>query len=74
MVDITIFELHLDGSEFTANAPGITGSEAEETDEEESGAPFGLFAIAALVVLVVVALVVKKRGGGDEEPAIGDGE
>ncbi|PSP85299.1 hypothetical protein BRC96_02815 [Halobacteriales archaeon QS_6_64_34] len=66
MVDITLFELHLDGSEFTANAPGI-GKSDEEGDESDSGnAPLGLVAGLVLVVFVVIAVVaVKKRGGSD---------
>jgi hypothetical protein len=65
MVDITIFELHLDGAEFTANAPG---SEAEEDDdvpdEDGGGLPLGLFAIAGVVAVLVAALAVKKMRGG----------
>jgi len=68
MVDITLFELHLDGAEFTANAPGSGAGEADGDEASESdGAPLGLFAMVALVVLAVVAVAVKKRGGGDEE-------
>jgi len=71
MVDITLFELHLDGAEFTANAPdsGLPGeSDGEESDS--GGAPLGLFAVLALVVLVVVAVAVKKMGGSDDDAVI----
>ncbi|MDS0258949.1 hypothetical protein NDI56_06035 [Haloarcula sp. S1CR25-12] len=72
MVDITLFEVHLDGSEFTANAPGVGGSDEEATDESDSdGAPLGLFAVLALVVLAVAAVAAKKMGGGsDDEPTV----
>ncbi|MBX0285109.1 hypothetical protein [Haloarcula salinisoli] len=71
MVDITIFELHLDGSEFTANAPGVGGSDDAEADESDSGgAPLGLFAVLALVGLVVAAVAAKKLGGDDEGTGI----
>ncbi len=67
MVDITIFELHLDGSEFTANAPGVGGSDDDEAAESDSAsAPLGLFAVLALVGLVVAAAAAKKLGGDDE--------
>jgi hypothetical protein len=72
MVDITIFELHLDGSEFTANAPW-NGEESEpesEVDLDESeGKPLALLAVAAVVALLGVvglALVAKKVRGGDD--------
>jgi hypothetical protein len=74
MVDITIFELHLDGSEFTANAPnsGVLSDEEEADDSDSGGAPLGLFAVLALVVLVVALVAVKKLGGNDEEPGLDD--
>jgi hypothetical protein len=71
MAKITLFELHLDGSEFTANAPWSGASERgetadEATETEDSGAPVGLFAVAAVLVLVVLAVVVRKvRGDTD---------
>ena len=67
MVDITLFELHLDGSEFTANAPGVGLTDEEPDESDGGGAPLGLFAILALVVLVVAAVAVKKFAGGDDE-------
>ena len=72
MVDITLFELHLDGSEFTANAPGVGGSDEAETDRDDGGAPLGPLAVLALVVLVVVAVAAKKLRGGDDEPPLDD--
>jgi len=75
MVDITLFELHLDGSEFTANAPGVGGSDEDETAESDSGgAPLGLFAVLALVVLLVAAIAAKKMGGSDETATIDEVE
>ncbi|WP_324662456.1 hypothetical protein [Haloarcula sediminis] len=75
MVDITLFELHLDGSEFTANAPGVGESDEAETDTDDSGgAPLGLLAVLALVVLVVVAVAAKKLRGGDDASPLDDVE
>ena len=80
MVDITIFELHLDGSEFTANAPGVGESDEGDADESDSGsAPLGLFAVLALVGLVVAGVAAKKLGSdggtgievGSEDEATG---
>jgi hypothetical protein len=72
MVDITVFELHLDGSEFTANAPW-SGEEPEaesEVDTDESGGPpLALLAVAAVVALLGVvglAVAAKKLRGGDD--------
>jgi len=71
MVDITLFELHLDGAEFTANAPNSGVLDDEDVEESEGGgAPLGLFAVLALVVLVVAAVAAKKLGGGDEDTAL----
>ncbi len=84
MVNITLFEIHLDDASFEANAP-FSGSEAEELSEEEaeeavtgaigsgdadgSGPPKVLPLVVGLVVLVGLAALVRKlRGGGDEEP------
>lgn len=78
MVQLTLFEIHLDGSEFTANAPFSSASaeEAEEAEdgdweefgsEAEGGGPNPLkLAVLALVVSVVVTVVVRKLVGGDE--------
>ena len=74
MVDITLFELHLDGSEFTANAPGVGTSEEEPDDSDSGGAPLGLVAGLVLVVFVVVAAVAVRKRGGDQESPLGDGE
>jgi hypothetical protein len=76
MTKITFFELHLDGAEFTANAPGTGADEADEADvavgatDESGGSP--LIALLGLVVLVGVAVAVKKLLGGDSEPALDD--
>jgi hypothetical protein len=73
MTKITFFELHLDGAEFTANAPGNGQEETDEdgeavTDTDESGAS-PLLALVGLAVLVGVAVAAKKLlGGGDELP------
>jgi len=71
MVDITIFELHLDGSEFTANAPWSgdeegESEEAEGDDESSGGPPLGLFVVGALLAFVGLAVAAKKVRGGDD--------
>jgi hypothetical protein len=72
MVDITLFELHLDGAEFTANAPngGLLGEDGASDESDSGSAPLGLFAVLALVVLAGAAVAVKKRGGSDEPSPI----
>jgi hypothetical protein len=74
MVDITIFELNLDGSEFTAAAPwdGEAADESPERgdeDDDSGGPPLGLLAaagVAAVVVLVVLVVVLKTVRGGED--------
>ena len=78
MVEITVLEIHLDDSEFTANAsapfgPGEktveAGGEPPDPDaDSRSGA--ALAAVLGLVFLVAVAYVAKRRflDGGDETP------
>ena len=72
MVDITLFELHLDGAEFTANAPngGLLGEDRASDESDSGGAPLGLVAVLALVALVGAAVVMKKRGGSAEPSPI----
>jgi hypothetical protein len=75
MVDITLFELHLDGAEFTANAHGVVESdETEEKESDSSGAPLGLFAVLALVVLGITAAAVKKWGGSGEDATVDEAD
>ena len=74
MVDITIFELHLEKPNLTANAPfsGSSGKEVAASDEplpEESSSTGKLVgALVGLVFLAAVAFVAKRRvGGGGRE-------
>jgi hypothetical protein len=81
MVEFTFLEIHLDDSEFTANAsapfgPGEKAVEAggEAPDPEDGsrgGAAVG--AVIGLVFLVVVAYLAKRRFL-DDEPASLEGE
>jgi hypothetical protein len=70
MVDITIFELHLDEPNLTANAPfsGSGGKDVGASDEplpEESSSKGKLVgALVGLVFLAAVAFVAKRKGGG----------
>lgn len=74
MAKFTLFELHLEGAQFTANAPysgesaEAEGSEIEIEDEEEAagGFPFGLLAALGVIAAVVSLVVVKKVLGGSE--------
>jgi len=83
MVELTLFEVHLDGAEFTANAP-FSSADAEEADdadwevlggdeggesEDAGGGPNPGKAVFAVVLAVVLAVVIKKvlGGGGDAE-------
>jgi hypothetical protein len=72
MTKITFFEFHLDGAEFTANAPGSGQEEADEAgvetavDSDESGAG-PLLALVGLVLLVGLVVAAKKLLGGDSE-------
>ncbi|MFB6173897.1 MAG: hypothetical protein ABEI39_04565 [Halobacteriales archaeon] len=85
MVEITVLEVHLDGSEFTANAPFSRG---DDSDDESGVIPFGdddesvepsddggsslLPAVVVLVGLAVVALAVRRVLGGSGEPVLED--
>lgn len=74
MVNVTLFELHLEGAQFTANAP--YSAEAEETEEREveveddeeatGGFPFGLLAALGVVAALASLLVAKKVLSGTE--------
>jgi hypothetical protein len=82
MAKFTFLEVHLDGAEFTANAPlSNSGGEAGESDDEpdieigevgdeESSAGKGKWvaALVGLLFLVAVAVVAKQKLGGDDEP------
>ena len=76
MVELTLFEIHLDGAEFTANAPSIdTGSDEESADEsglgglgstDEGDSPNpGTAILGTLVFAVLVAVVVRLVSGGE---------
>lgn len=83
MVEITLFEFHLDGSEFTANAPFSAAESPEEdadgllrrgSDGDERGAADDggrrlgpLPAIAVLVAVVVLFVVGRRLLGGEPE-------
>ena len=84
MVEITLFEFHLDGSELTANAPFSAAESPDEdpggllpggSDEDERGAADDggrglgpLPAIAVLVAVVVLFVVGRRLLGGEREP------
>ncbi|MFC6863035.1 hypothetical protein ACFQGE_06110 [Halomicroarcula sp. GCM10025817] len=75
MVDVTLFELHLEGSQFTANAPNSGVGEATESDEdtgevadEGTGAvPVTLLAVLGVVLALASAVAAKKMLGGDAD-------
>jgi hypothetical protein len=72
MVDITLFEVHLDDSSLTANAPFSRGEKeveaADEPPESSSSKGTTLAAVVGLVFLAALAFVVRKRVmGGDDE-------
>ncbi|MBX0323441.1 hypothetical protein EGH21_10415 [Halomicroarcula sp. F13] len=74
MAKFTLLELHLDGAEFTANAPGVGSDETAETatdegDASDSGGRGGVLALVVLLALVGVAVAGKKllSGSDDEE-------
>jgi len=68
MVEVTLFELNLDGAEFTANAPNSGGGD-EESDDGAGGPGLGLVALAGVILVgvAIAALAVKKRGGDGDE-------
>ncbi|GGN89743.1 MULTISPECIES: hypothetical protein [Haloarcula] len=73
MAKFTLLELHLDGAEFTANAPGVGNGEtaetaADESEASDSGGRGGVLALVVLLALVGVAVAGKKLlGGSDDE-------
>ncbi|WP_459191402.1 hypothetical protein [Halosimplex sp. J119] len=80
MVEITFLEVHLDGAEFTANAPGSGGFSDEDGATDETGLGSGesdtgggsspLPSLLAFVGLVVAVVVVRRLLGGSGEPAL----
>lgn len=78
MAKFTFLEVHLDGAEFSANAPGSKmGSSDEDPDisvgdvgDEESSSGKGKWvaALVGLVFLVAVAFVAKQKFGSAEDP------
>jgi hypothetical protein len=78
MVEITFLEIHLDDSEFTANASAPFGPGEKEVEaggdppdhEDASRAGAALAAVVGLVFVLAVAYVAKRRflDGGDETP------
>ncbi|MFC7020611.1 MULTISPECIES: hypothetical protein [Haloarcula] len=75
MVDVTLFELHLEGSQFTANAPdsgvgGATESDedtGEVADEGTGTVPVALLAVLGVVLALASAVAAKKILGGVDE-------
>ncbi|MFC7175786.1 hypothetical protein [Halosegnis marinus] len=73
MAKFTLLELHLDGAQFTANAPGsgLPGVEVETDDTaddapDSTGKPW-LAALVGLLFLAAIALLARKKLGGDDE-------
>lgn len=73
MVDITLFELHVDGDPQFAPS-WSTGDETEANDEDETavdvedeGGGAGGKVLVGLVALVVMAAVARKFRGGETE-------
>ena len=85
MVNITLFEIHLDEAVFEANAPfagesdeeaaeSAIGTEAEPTSDEGDGPPAVVPLVMGLVVLVALAAILRKLRGGDDEDDFDEGE
>lgn len=72
MVNITLFELHVDDASLSATTP-FGGSEKEVeaaagSPEEDSGGKGGVVAaVVGLVFLVAVAYVARKKFTGEDE-------
>lgn len=65
MVHLTLFEVHLEDSSFTANAPGSGKSGESESSSGESGRRLAP-AIVGLVVLVGLGLAARRFMGGSD--------
>jgi hypothetical protein len=80
MVDITLFEVHLDDSSLTANAPFSRGRKEVEAGDGELPAKSSsssskgklVAALLGLVFLAAVAFVARKKGGGGDEEVEGE--
>lgn len=70
MVDVTLFEVHLDGSSFSANAPFSGSGEQQEEREQGGGARRGVGVLVGLVFLVVLAVLLRQRLGGESEEGL----
>jgi len=75
MAEFTLFEVHLDGAEFTVNAP-FSSADGEDAavddrdglgaDGDRAGGGLGVGGVVvALLALVVLAVVVRKVLGDD---------
>lgn len=76
--NVTLFELHLENSRFSATRGAESEEDTEsyevESGEESSGRGFGRV-LGVLVFLVVVGLAVRRfRSGGEGEEYSGAGE
>jgi len=73
MVDITLFELHVDGdpqlapSWSTGDDESVDDDEGTAVDADEGSGGSGGKVLVGLVALVAVAAVARKLRGGDEE-------
>ncbi|WP_123539172.1 hypothetical protein [Halosimplex salinum] len=85
MVDLTIFEVHLDDAQFTANAPNsgeggpadeatsafsFGGDESDEADATDSGRPGPFGIVFAFVGLILLTVVLRRILGGSGEPVV----
>ncbi|MFB6224513.1 MAG: hypothetical protein ABEH86_12685 [Haloarcula sp.] len=82
MAEFTLLELHLDGAEFTANAPFSSADDESEStsrwsrrsettsetdDDSSSSSKWGLLAVLGIGALAVGAVAVSRFLGGSDE-------
>ena len=67
---ITLFEPHLEGSQFGPQTEEPVEESTEEAEEASGGFPLGMVFLALVVSLVVTTLVMRRSSESDDVPTV----